>query len=127
MLIFFILSDILKMEIGGTMKLTKEQIKKFINEYGNDDLYYRHHYEGKNNEIIVVHFIPHIGKFMSEQFFDETIKELEKKNKIEECLKTLIITNRGARIVSNDAWDRTLEKSYHKFLQDLYDDNQIEM
>lgn len=109
------------------MKLTKEQIKKFINEYGNDDLYYRHHYEGKNNEIIVVQFIPHIGKCISEQFFKGAIEELEKRNEIEECLRTLIITNRGARIVSNDAWDRTLEKSYHKFLQDLYDDNQIEM
>ncbi len=105
------------------MNLTKEQIKYFIENYGNDDVYYAHHYEGADNQFLIVEFFQHLGKMVSPENIGQAIKDLEKSKAIPQII---VLTKNGARILNDDTCDRTLEKNYKEFLNDLKNENNLE-
>ena len=105
------------------MELTKEQIKYFIENYGNDDVYFNHRYEGINKDIIYIEYFPHLGKMTQKENYNKYIKDLMMAGITP---KVIIVTNKYAKILSKDVYDKTLEKNYKKFLKDLKNENNIE-
>ncbi len=105
------------------MTLTKEQIKYFIENYGNDDVYYDHHYEGANNQFLIVEFYQHLGKMVSPENIEQAKLDLAK---LKIMPNIIVITKNGARILNDDTQDRTLEKNYKDFLDDLKNEDNFE-
>ena len=105
------------------MTLTKEQIKYFIENYGNDDVYYDHHYEGANNQFLIVEFYQHLGKMVSPENIEQAKLDLAKRKITPDII---VITKNGARILNDDTQDRTLEKNYKDFLDDLKNEDNFE-
>ena len=105
------------------MTLTKEQIKYFIENYGNDDVYYDHHYEGANNQFLIVEFYQHLGKMVSPENIEQAKLDLAKRKITPDII---VITKNGARILNDDTQDRTLEKNYKDFLNDLKNEDNFE-
>ena len=105
------------------MTLTKEQIKYFIENYGNDDVYYDHHYEGANNQFLIVEFYQHLGKMVSPENIEQAKLDLAK---LKIMPNIIVITKNGARILNDDTQDRTLEKNYKDFLNDLKNEDNFE-
>ena len=102
------------------MTLTKEQIKYFIENYGNDDVYFDHHYEGANNQFLIVEFYQHLGKMVSPENIEQAKLDLAKRKIMPNII---VITKNGARIVSSDKKislkdktnvDQMLEKQYQE-------------
>ena len=105
------------------MTLTKEQIKYYIENYGNDDVYFDHHYEGANNQFLIVEFYQHLGKMVSPENIEQAKLDLAK---LKIMPNIIVITKNGARILNDDTQDRTLEKNYKDFLDDLKDEDNFE-
>ena len=105
------------------MTLTKEQIKYFIENYGNDDVYFDHHYEGANNQFLIVEFYQHLGKMVSPENIEQAKLDLAKLKIMPDII---VITKNGARILNDDTQDRTLEKNYKDFLDDLKNEDNFE-
>ena len=105
------------------MTLTKEQIKYFIENYGNDDVYFDHHYEGANNQFLIVEFYQHLGKMVSPENIEQAKLDLAKRKIMPDIIA---ITKNGARILNDDTYDRTLEKNYKDFLNDLKNKDNFE-
>ena len=105
------------------MTLTKEQIKYFIENYGNDDVYFDHHYEGANNQFLIVEFYQHLGKMVSPENIEQAKLDLAKLKIMPDII---VITKNGARILNDDTQDRTLEKNYKDFLNDLKNEDNFE-
>ena len=105
------------------MTLTKEQIKYFIENYGNDDVYFDHHYEGANNQFLIVEFYQHLGKMVSPENIEQAKLDLAK---LKIMPNIIVITKNGARILNDDTYDRTLEKNYKDFLNDLKNEDNFE-
>lgn len=105
------------------MTLTKEQIKYFIENYGNDDVYFDHHYEGANNQFLIVEFYQHLGKMVSPENIEQAKLDLAKRKIMPDII---VITKNGARILNDDTYDRTLEKNYKDFLNDLKNEDNFE-
>ncbi len=105
------------------MTLTKEQIKYFIENYGNDDVYFDHHYEGANNQFLIVEFYQHLGKMVSPENIEQAKLDLAKRKIMPDII---VITKNSARILNDDTQDRTLEKSYKDFLDDLKNEDNFE-
>lgn len=105
------------------MTLTKEQIKYFIENYGNDDVYFDHHYEGANNQFLIVEFYQHLGKMVSPENIEQAKLDLAK---LKIMPNIIVITKNGARILNDDTQDRTLEKNYKDFLDDLKNEDNFE-
>ena len=105
------------------MTLTKEQIKYFIENYGNDDVYFDHHYEGANNQFLIVEFYQHLGKMVSPENIEQAKLDLAKRKITPDII---VITKNGARILNDDTQDRTLEKNYKDFLDDLKNEDNFE-
>lgn len=105
------------------MTLTKEQIKYFIENYGNDDVYFDHHYEGANNQFLIVEFYQHLGKMVSPENIEQAKLDLAKRKIMPDIIA---ITKNGARILNDDTYDRTLEKNYKDFLNDLKNEDNFE-
>ena len=105
------------------MTLTKEQIKYFIENYGNDDVYFDHHYEGANNQLLIVEFYQHLGKMVSPENIEQAKLDLAKLKIMPDII---VITKNGARILNDDTQDRTLEKNYKDFLDDLKNEDNFE-
>lgn len=105
------------------MTLTKEQIKYFIENYGNDDVYFDHHYEGANNQFLIVEFYQHLGKMVSPENIEQAKLDLAKRKIMPDII---VITKNGARILNDDTQDRTLEKNYKDFLNDLKNEDNLE-
>lgn len=105
------------------MTLTKEQIKYFIENYGNDDVYFDHHYEGANNQFLIVEFYQHLGKMVSPENIEQAKLDLAKRKIMPNII---VITKNGARILNDDTQDRTLEKNYKDFLDDLKNEDNFE-
>lgn len=105
------------------MTLTKEQIKYFIENYGNDDVYFDHHYEGANNQFLIVEFYQHLGKMVSPENIEQAKLDLAKRKIMPNII---VITKNGARILNDDTQDRTLEKNYKDFLNDLKNEDNFE-
>lgn len=105
------------------MTLTKEQIKYFIENYGNDDVYFDHHYEGANNQFLIVEFYQHLGKMVSPENIEQAKLDLAK---LKIMPNIIVITKNGARILNDDTKDRTLEKNYKDFLDDLKNEDNFE-
>ena len=105
------------------MTLTKEQIKYFIENYGNDDVYFDHHYEGANNQFLIVEFYQHLGKMVSPENIEQAKLDLAK---LKIMPNIIVITKNGARILNDDTQDRTLEKNYKDFLNDLKNEDNFE-
>ena len=105
------------------MELTKEQIKYFIENYGNDDVYFDHHYEGANNQFLIVEFYQHLGKMVSPENIEQAKLDLVKRKIMPDII---VITKNGARILNDDTQDRTLEENYKDFLNDLKNEDNFE-
>ena len=105
------------------MTLTKEQIKYFIENYGNDDVYFDHHYEGANNQFLIVEFYQHLGKMVSPENIEQAKLDLAKLKIMPDII---VITKNGAIILNDDTQDRTLEKNYKDFLNDLKNEDNFE-
>ncbi len=105
------------------MTLTKEQIKYFIENYGNDDVYFDHHYEGANNQFLIVEFYQHLGKMVSPENIEQAKLDLAKRKIMPDII---VITKNGARILNDDTYDRSLEKNYKDFLNDLKNEDIFE-
>ncbi len=105
------------------MTLTKEQIKYFIENYGNDDVYFDHHYEGANNQFLIVEFYQHLGKMVSPENIEQAKLDLAKRKIMPDII---VITKNSARILNDDTQDRTLEKNYKDFLDDLKNEDNFE-
>ena len=105
------------------MTLTKEQIKYFIENYGNDDVYFDHHYEGANNQFLIIEFYQHLGKMVSPENIEQAKLDLAKRKIMPDII---VITKNGARILNDDTYDRTLEKNYKDFLNDLKNEDNFE-
>lgn len=105
------------------MELTKEQIKYFIENYGNDDVYFDHHYEGANNQFLIVKFYQHLGKMVSPENIEQAKLDLAKRKIMPDII---VITKNGARILNDDTQDRTLEENYKDFLNDLKNEDDFE-
>lgn len=104
------------------MNLTKEQIKRFIEYYGNDDVFY----DCKTNSqgYIEVSYFQHMKKFISDESIPMYFEEIERKPQLRENLSYLIISNKGVQVL--DSKDKTLEKNYEWFLSDLKKESQNE-
>lgn len=105
------------------MELTKEQIKYFIENYGNDDVYFDHHYEGSNNQFLIVEFYQHLGKMVSPENIEQAKLDLVKRKIMPDII---VITKNGAKILNDDTQDRTLEENYKDFLNDLKNEYNLE-
>lgn len=99
--------------------LTKKDIVEFIENYGEDDVYYSHkRIEGNR---IQIDYIPCASKMLSVEAIDLFKDDLSKNyNRYKDFLRTIIITDKKAKIVNapNYAY-KTLEENYNLFQKDF--------
>ena len=104
-------------------RLTEEQIIKFIEQYGDGDIYFSHYHEtdGKTS----VKYLPKFTKFADwdniEPFKEELTEHPHLKDKY---LQEIILTPNYAYIPNGDN-KNPLVKNYKKFLEDLSEAKKI--
>ena len=98
--------------------ITKEQAKDFINNYGNDDVFYSYR---QNKNYVEVEYFPNLAKFVSSEALETFLKDYSPaKDNYGNILRTIIITDDCAVIKNRDkSTDLTLENNYAKFKQDI--------
>lgn len=104
--------------------LTEAQAKKFIEKYGNDDVFYSYHYNKEINAVEISYF-SHLGKFLSPQAIDMFVEKYEQNEyKYKHLLRTLVISEtsayiEGASKKTKKFIDTTLIDSYYANLEDV--------
>lgn len=101
------------------MKLSKEQIVDFIENYGNEDAYFSHEY--KKDGSIIVNYIPNAGKCLSDKAIEKLKKEMMTNQRLyAESIRTVCLYNNYCQIYNKNRYtDLSLEKNYEKFLFDI--------
>lgn len=99
--------------------LTQEQLKAYIEQYGDEDVYFSHYRETDGK--IVIKFLPQFTKFVDEENLHSFKKELIAKPHLKDkYLKEIILTPNFAYIPNDDHSEKNkLVKNYKKFLSDV--------
>ena len=102
--------------------ITKEQAKYFIENYGNDDVFYSYSQNRLNNTVEICYF-SHLGKLLTPQAIKIFIANFEKeKESYKHLLRTIVVSNTCALIYGqNKLIDTTLENNFHLFKEDIID------
>ena len=99
--------------------LTQEDIVKFIEQYGDEDIYFSHYKETNGN--IIVKYLPSFTKFLDPINILPFKKELtENPHLKDKYLMEIILTPKYAYLPNNSNSDKSkLVVNYKKFLDDL--------
>ena len=73
--------------------------------------------------VSIVEFYQHLGKMVSPENIEQAKLDLAK---LKIMPNIIVITKNGARILNDDTQDRTLEKNYKDFLDDLKNEDNFE-
>ncbi len=100
------------------MKLNKNQIIDFIENYGNDHVFLDYTIDQKGN--YVVRYIPILSKLVSAETLPFALKEIHNnKEKYASAIKTIVLTKNKAYIINaNKNTDMSLVENYKRFLKD---------
>lgn len=101
------------------MKLTQDQIKYYIENYGDGDIYYSHLY--MENGTVEVKYFPKFTKFVDESNIDFLKDEIEKAPHLQEkYLATIVLGRAFAYIPESKSSNKDmLVKNYSKFLSEI--------
>ncbi len=107
--------------------LSKEQIKNFIEKYGDGDVYVSHY--TRTDGLVEIKYLPKIRKFVE----DESIKHLiteefkEHPHLKDKYIQVIIISDKFAHIPASATSNKNpLVKNYQKFLDDVKKENQMQ-
>lgn len=108
------------------MELNYYEIKDFIENYGDGDVYFSHEYNEEHQ--LEVKYLPKLTKFVDETSIPEFLKELEQKPHIQEkYIRTIVLTRNYAYIPEKkDSNKDKLVKNYSKFLNKIKESKQQE-
>lgn len=107
--------------------LSKEQIKNYIEKYGDGDVYVSHY--ARTDGLVEIKYLPKIRKFVD----DESIKHLinkefkDRPHLKDKYLQVIIISDKFAHIPAIATSNKNpLVKNYQKFLNDVKKENQTQ-
>ena len=100
------------------MKLTKNQIIDFVENYGNDHVFFDYCVNEKGNYI--VRYIPILAKLVSQETLPIAIKEIKQNpTKYNDSIVTIVLTENKAYILNaNQYTDMSRVENYQRFLRD---------
>lgn len=106
--------------------ITKEQAKYFIENYGNDDVFYSYHYDRFSNTAEICYF-SHLGKMLTPQAIEMFVANFEKEtNNYKHLLRRIIVSDTKALISGHNKFtDTTLEDNFHLFKEEILDKTEI--
>ena len=107
--------------------LTTEQIKNFIENYGDGDVYYSHY--TRTDGLVEIKYLPKIRKFVEDESINQliTVEFKEKPHIRDRYLQVIVISDKFAHIPTSATSNKNpLVKNYQKFLNDVKKENQAQ-
>ncbi|MBP3631180.1 MAG: hypothetical protein J6J23_06835 [Clostridia bacterium] len=98
-------------------KLTEEQIKMFVEKFGDGDVYFSH--KVLKDGTIKVRYFPVLKKYVSEEIIPELFKEMQEyPHRIPKYTRELYLTEKSAYVLfDGQEVTNTLTNNYAKFLK----------